>query len=205
MAILPIPPAFPIPVLPQVFDTSLSYYELLAKLTETINAVSAQVNQNTANIAAISASISTLAAAVERMQQQLDGIPAQVADLTAALTQEVSDREAGDNLIQDQLAELKNKVYTLYVSYADMDADYLLGDVTFHLLTQEAFDALEAAGQLVEKRVYLIDTGSNIVIKLGTSAGGTLTFLTPNAGNFEPRIEGQLATISGTFVPDEEE
>jgi hypothetical protein len=204
MAILPIPPAFPVPVLPQVFDTSLSYYELLAKLTETINAVSAQVNQNTANIAANSASISTLAAAVESMQQQLDGIPSQVADLTAALAQEVSDREAGDNLIQDQLAELKNTVYSLYVSYEDMATDYLLGDVTFHLLTQEAFDALEAAGQLVEKRVYLIDTGSNIVIKLGTSSGGTLTFLTPNAGNFEPRIEGQLATISGTFVPDEE-
>lgn len=196
MPILPVPPAFPVPVLPQVFDTSLSYYELLAKLTQAVNAVTVQVNQNTANIASLTSS-------VQQIQQSLDGIPEQVQAVSNSLTQEIADREAADLSLAQQIARVSNLLQTAYVSYDDMDNDYLLGDITFQLLTQAEFDALETAGQLVAKRVYFIDTGSNIVIRYHYTDGETPVMNAQASGLLNFTFGAAAPNITGTFTPDE--
>lgn len=196
MPILPVPPAFPVPVLPQVFDTSLSYYELLAKLTQAVNAVTVQVNQNTANIASLTSS-------VQQIQQSLDGIPEQVQAVSNSLTQEIADREAADLSLAQQIARVSNLLQTAYVSYDDMDNDYLLGDITFQLLTQAEFDALETAGQLVAKRVYFIDTGSNIVIRYHYTDGETPVMNGRATGLYSFTFGNRGQSITGVFTPDE--
>lgn len=196
MPILPVPPAFPVPVLPQVFDTSLSYYELLAKLTQAVNAVTVQVNQNTANIASLTSS-------VQQIQQSLDGIPEQVQAVSNSLTQEIADREAADLSLAQQIARVSNLLQTAYVSYDDMDNDYLLGDITFQLLTQAEFDALETAGQLVAKRVYFIDTGSNIVIRYHYADGETPVMNGRATGLYSFAFGNRGQSITGVFTPDE--
>lgn len=196
MPILPVPPAFPVPVLPQVFDTSLSYYELLAKLTQAVNAVTVQVNQNTANIASLTSS-------VQQIQQSLDGIPEQVQAVSNSLTQEIADREAADLSLAQQIARVSNLLQTAYVSYDDMDNDYLLGDITFQLLTQAEFDALETAGQLVAKRVYFIDTGSNIVIRYHYGDGETPVMNGRATGLYSFTFGNRGQSITGVFTPDE--
>lgn len=196
MPILPVPPAFPVPVLPQVFDTSLSYYELLAKLTQAVNAVTVQVNQNTANIASLTSS-------VQQIQQSLDGIPEQVQAVSNSLTQEIADREAADLSLAQQIARVSNLLQTAYVSYDDMDNDYLLGDITFQLLTQAEFDALETAGQLVAKRVYFIDTGSNIVIRYHYTDGETPVMNGRATGLYSFAFGNRGQSITGVFTPDE--
>lgn len=196
MPILPVPPAFPVPVLPQVFDTSLSYYELLAKLTQAVNAVTVQVNQNTANIASLTSS-------VQQIQQSLDGIPEQVQAVSNSLTQEIADREAADLSLAQQIARVSNLLQTAYVSYDDMGNDYLLGDITFQLLTQAEFDALETAGQLVAKRVYFIDTGSNIVIRYHYGDGETPVMNGRATGLYSFTFGNRGQSITGVFTPDE--
>lgn len=196
MPILPVPPAFPVPVLPQVFDTSLSYYELLAKLTQAVNAVTVQVNQNTANIASLTSS-------VQQIQQSLDGIPEQVQAVSNSLTQEIADREAADLSLAQQIARVSNLLQTAYVSYDDMGNDYLLGDITFQLLTQAEFDALETAGQLVAKRVYFIDTGSNIVIRYHYTDGETPVMNGRATGLYSFAFGNRGQSITGVFTPDE--
>lgn len=196
MPILPVPPAFPVPVLPQVFDTSLSYYELLAKLTQAVNAVTVQVNQNTANIASLTSS-------VQQIQQSLDGIPEQVQAVSNSLTQEIVDREAADLSLAQQIARVSNLLQTAYVSYDDMGNDYLLGDITFQLLTQAEFDALETAGQLVAKRVYFIDTGSNIVIRYHYADGETPVMNGRATGLYSFAFGNRGQSITGVFTPDE--
>lgn len=217
MPILPVPPAFPVPVLPQVFDTSLSYYELLAKLTQAVNAVTVQVNQNTANIASLTSSVqqiqqsletltgtvTNMQTAITEIQGQLDGIPEQVQAVSGALTQEIADREAADLSLAQQIARVSNLLQTAYVSYDDMDNDYLLGDITFQLLTQAEFDALETAGQLVAKRVYFIDTGSNIVIRYHYADGETPVMNAQASGLFNFTFGTAAPNITGTFTPDE--
>lgn len=196
MPILPVPHAFPVPVLPQVFDTSLSYYELLAKLTQAVNAVTVQVNQNTANIASLTSS-------VQQIQQSLDGIPEQVQAVSNSLTQEIADREAADLSLAQQIARVSNLLQTAYVSYDDMDNDYLLGDITFQLLTQAEFDTLETAGQLVAKRVYFIDTGSNIVIRYHYGDGETPVMNGRATGLYSFTFGNRGQSITGVFTPDE--
>lgn len=199
MPILPVPPAFPVPVLPQVFDTSLSYYELLAKLTQAVNAVTVQVNQNTANIASLTSSVQQIQQSIE----SLSGIPEQVRTVSDALTQEIADREAADLSLAQQIARVSNLLQTAYVSYDDMDNDYLLGDITFQLLTQAEFDALETAGQLVAKRVYFIDTGSNIVIRYHYVDGETPVMNGRATGLYSFAFGNRGQSITGVFTPDE--
>lgn len=199
MPILPVPPAFPVPVLPQVFDTSLSYYELLAKLTQAVNAVTVQVNQNTANIASLTSSVQQIQQSIE----SLSGIPEQVQAVSNSLTQEIADREVADLSLAQQIARVSNLLQTAYVSYDDMDNDYLLGDITFQLLTQAEFDALEGTGQLVAKRVYFIDTGSNIVIRYHYADGETPVMNGRATGLYSFAFGNRGQSITGVFTPDE--
>lgn len=204
MAIIPpIPPAFPVPVLPQAFDTSLSYYELLAKLTETINTISVQVNQNTANIAALSGSISQIQSAITEIQTEIGNLPAEFQQLSADLAAETQARIDGDGSLAGDIASFKNIVFTNYVTFTDLDNDYLVNGITFELLTQAEFDALEAAGQLVAKRVYFIDTGANIVIRYHYANGETPVMNAQATGLFSFAFGNRGQNITGVFTPDE--
>lgn len=160
MAILPVPPAFPVPVLPQVFDTSLSYYELLAKLTQQINVLTVQVNQNTTDIAAISGTISGIAettaqlsATVAELEQQIGGIPGQIQGLIDGLAAEAAAREDADDSLARQFAELHNLVMLFYVRRDELKANFLVGDITFQMLTQAEYDALT---EYVDRRIYFV-------------------------------------------------
>lgn len=204
MAIIPpIPPAFPVPVLPQVFDTSLSYYELLAKLTETINAISVQVNQNTANLAALSATITNISDAVSQLQEAVGELPAEFQQLSDDLAAEIRAREDADDSLARQIAGWAGIMENQYVKFADLENDYLVNGITFQLLTQPEFDALEAAGQLVAKRVYFIDTGANIVIRYHYESGETPVMNAQATGLFSFAFGNRGQNITGVFTPDE--
>lgn len=199
----PIPPAFPVPVLPQAFDTSLSYYELLAKLTETINTISVQVNQNTANIAALSVNISQIQSAISEIQTEIGNLPAEFQQLSADLAAETQARIDGDGSLAGDIASFKNIVFTNYVTFGDLENGYLVNGITFQLLTQAEFDALETAGQLVAKRVYFIDTGSNIVIRYHYADGETPVMNGRATGLFSFAFGNRGQSITGVFTPDE--
>lgn len=208
--ILPVPPAFPVPVLPQVFDTSLSYYELLAKLTEQINAAIIQINTNTGDISALKSTVSEIAEtsaqmqiAIAELQEQIAGVPQAVADLTAALATETAERIEGDGNLAAQIAAVSNRLQTFYPTFDDLETLYLLGGLTFQLLTQSEFDEIERAGQLVPKRIYFIDTGANIVIRYHYATGSTPTMNAQASGIYNFRFNGMAPHIRGTFTPDE--
>lgn len=204
MPILPVPPAFPVPVLPQVFDTSLSYYELLAKLTETINAISVQVNQNTANIAALSAAITNISEAVSQLQETVGELPAEFQQLSDDLAAEIRAREDADNSLAQQLAGWANIMQTQYVSFADLENDYLVNGITFEILTQQEYDALT---EYVAKRVYFIWNGNTIVIQYHdttSDAGTRLAFGTSATGLFNPELRGVLNGGVFNFIPESE-
>lgn len=208
--ILPIPPAFPVPVLPQAFDESLSYYELLTNLMNAINTAIQQINQNTGDIETLQTAISGLSVnltemqtAIDDLQTQIDGLPAQVQTVSDALQQEILDRTDADDSLARQIAGVSNLVQTLYVSFEDLEGDYLLGGITFQLLTQAEFDTLESAGQLVAKRVYFIDTGSNIVIRYHYASGENPVMNAQATGLFSFAFGNRGQNITGVFTPDE--
>lgn len=205
MAIIPpIPPAFPVPVLPQAFDTSLSYYELLAKLTETINTISVQVNQNTANIAALSGSISQIQSAITEIQAEIGNLPAEFQQLSADLAAETQARIDGDGSLAGDIASFKNIVFTNYVTFTDLDNDYLVNGITFEILTQQEYDALT---EYVAKRVYFIWNGNTIVIQYHdttSDAGTRLAFGSSATGLFNPELRGVLNGGVFNFIPESE-
>ncbi len=201
MPILPVPPAFPVPVLPQVFDTSLSYYELLAKLTETLNAVTVQVNQNTANIAALSKNIQQIQQDISEIREEIGNIPAEVQTLADDLAAEIAARQDADNSLAQQLANWTNIVQTQYVSFDDLENDYLLGGITFQMLTQEEYDALE---NKVPRRVYFIWTGSSIVIRYQYSETNSVVINSQAIGQFMPDFQNVIRGGVFDFVPESE-
>lgn len=215
MPILPVPPAFPVPVLPQVFDTSLSYYELLAKLTQAVNAVTVQVNQNTANIASLTSSVQQIQQALESLgetvsgmqtaiteiQEQLDGVPAEVQELIDGLAQEKQERQDADQALAQQLANWANLVQAQYVSYEDLEGDYLLGGITFQMLTMEEYEAL---AQKVPRRVYFIWTGSTIVIRYQYTETNSVVVNSQAIGQFMPDFQNFVRGGVLNFVPESE-
>lgn len=208
--ILPVPPAFPMPVLPQSFDMSLSYYELLCNLMNAINTAIQQINENTGNIETLQTAINGLSVnltemqtAIDDLQTQIDGLPAQVQTVSDALQQEIADRTDADESLALQIAGVKNLVQTFYVSFEDLEGDYLCGGITFQLLTQAEFDALEAAGQLIAKRVYFIDTGSNIIIRYHYASGENPVMNAQATGLFSFAFGNRGQSITGVFTPDE--
>lgn len=155
MAIInPIPPAFPVPVLPQSFDTSLSYYELLARLTEALNGVIETVNNITNSITLIQSQIADI-------DSQIGEIPAEVAEITENLAEEKAARIAADESILGRIGGLAIRLETEYVTFDDLDTDYLVDGITFEYITQEDYDELSV---YVAKRVYIVDNDGKITM-----------------------------------------
>lgn len=153
MAIIPtIPPAFPVPVLPQSFDTSLSYYELLAKLTETINVCVSAVNT-------ISATISTVQAQIAEIESEIGNVPEEIAQLNSDLAAEIETRANADESILGRIGGLAIRLETEYATFEDLDTDYLVNGVTFEYITKADYDELSA---YVAKRVYIVYDNGNI-------------------------------------------
>lgn len=144
MAITPILPVFPVPVLPQSFDTSLSYYELLAKLTETINQCVTTVNT-------LSESVSAIEQAIGDLPQLSDA----VAQLQLDLAAETQARSDGYDTLYAQINAVRNLVINEYVDQQEFTAA-LGGGIRFMLITKAAYDELDPPDPSV---IYFVQDG----------------------------------------------
>lgn len=174
MAIVPIPPAFPVPVLPQVFDTSLSYYELLCKLTEGINACIAQVNELSAIVANLTASVS--------------GYDEQFTEIRGLITAEAETRQQQISSLAGDLASFKNIVITNYATYDDIETDYII-NASVQALSQADYEELETP---VANRIYVVMGDSSTTLYFN---GAPL--MSAAAGNIELNLQGSRAFLFG--------
>lgn len=154
MPISNLPPIFPVPVLPQSFDTSLSYYELLAKLTESMNNIASTVNS-------LSSAVTILQSTVSQIQEQIGDIP----QLTAAVTQlqtdlaaEVQARTDGYNTLYGQINQVRTLVINEYVDNQTFDAA-LGGGIRFMLIDRAAYDELDPPDPSI---IYFVQDGDTI-------------------------------------------
>lgn len=147
MAITPILPVFPVPVLPQTFDTSLSYYELLAKLTETINQCVTIVN-------ALSVSVSAIEQAIGDLPQLSDD----VAQLQIDLAAEVQARADGYDTLYNQINQVRTLVINEYVDNETFDAA-LGGGIRFMLITKAVYDELDPPDPNI---IYYVQDGDTL-------------------------------------------
>lgn len=193
MPIIPNVPLFPLPVpsLPESFDLSLSYMELLAKLTEAVNAAISQVNS-------LNGAVSTLQSDVFQLQEAVGDIPAisaAVTQLQTDLTAEIAARIAGDEQSIRENLLTRNMVMNDYVSFEDL-AGRLGGGINLTLISRADYDDLS---EYDNKTIYFVQDvdgvkmyymGSEIVASL---SGGAVTVF--NGGTLE--------TISGNAVMEE--
>lgn len=181
MAITPILPVFPVPVLPQSFDTSLSYYELLAKLTETINQCVTTVN--------------TLSESVSEIEQAIGDLPQlsdTVAQLQLDLAAEVQARSDGDDTLYGQINQVRTLVLNEYVSNDDLAA-IISGGLKICLITKADYDDLDPPDA---NTLYVITDNGNVSLALaGTPVTQSLS------GNMIYSLTGgQTATVNGTLT-----
>lgn len=125
---------WPVPVLPQSFDTSLSYYELLAKVTETLNAATALVNELAQSVQELSESIGSYDDRLEAVEQTAAGAAAAVAAEEAARTAE--DAAIRQELTQDVASLAAQIAYN--GTQISLLTDYL-GGLSFRLMTAEEY------------------------------------------------------------------
>ena len=175
MAIVPIPPAFPVPVLPQSFDTSLSYYELLCKLTEGINACIEQVNALSAVVANLSVSVS--------------GFDEQITEIRGLITAEAETRQQQINSLAGDLANFKNTVIMTYATYDDIESDYII-NATVQAISQSDYEALDNP---VQNRIYAVigENGTVLYFNGAPLMGGQA------AGNIQLNMQGNRAFLFG--------
>lgn len=181
MAITPILPVFPVPVLPQSFDTSLSYYELLAKLTETINQCATTVN--------------TLSESVSAIEQAIGDLPQlseTVAQLQLDLAAETQARSDGDDTLYGQINQVRTLVINEYVDNQTFDAT-LAGGIKIRLITKDDYDDLDPPDATT---LYVItDNGSVSLALAGTPVTQSVS------GNFIYSMSGgQTQTVNGTLT-----
>ena len=181
MAITPILPVFPVPVLPQSFDTSLSYYELLAKLTETINQCVTIVN-------ALSESVS----AIEQAIGDLPQLSEDVAQLQLDLAAETQARSDGYDTLYNQINQVRTLVINEYVDNQTFD-ETLAGGIKICLITKADYDELDPPD---ESTFYVItDNGSVSLALAGTPVTQSLS------GNMIYSLTGgQTTTVNGTLT-----
>ena len=147
MAVTPILPVFPVPVLPQTFDTSLSYYELLAKLTETINQCVTIVN-----------ALSERVSAIEQAIGDLPQLSEDVAQLQLDLSAETQARSDGYDTLYNQINQVRTLVLNEYVDNETFDAA-LGGGIKFMLITKAAYDELDPPDPAV---IYFVQAGDTL-------------------------------------------
>ena len=208
MPIASIPPLrpLPVPILPESYELSLSYMELLTKVWNSLADIITAVNTNTASIATINAAIDAINAALENVpsEQDVQQLQTDVAalqltagTLTDGLAQEIENRQNADTLIQSTLTAMINDIALNYVSTNDLEHDYLVGGVTFQIMTQQQYDALTEYTPL---RVYfVIGDSDHMTIKYGGSSvgGGSI------AGNFVNTMKNANRGGVIPFTPDE--
>lgn len=199
-------PPLPFPAIPTAYDESLSFMELVTKLWNSIAEIITVCNANSDAITTITAAIETINAALENVpsEQDVQQLQTDVAalqltagTLTDGLTQEIENRQNADTLIQSTLTAMINDIALNYVSTNDLEHDYLVGGVTFQILTQAQYDALTEYTPL---RVYfVIGDSDHMTIKYGGSSvgGGSI------AGNFVNTMKNANRGGVIPFTPDE--
>lgn len=174
-------PAFPVPVQPQSFDTSLSYYELLCKLTEAVNTCIERTNTLVTLISGWNDRI----AAVEAQVQTIGDVDAKIATAVAA---EAAIRQQQIDSLSGDLANFKNIVIMNYATYDDIEHDYII-NATVQAISQADYDELETP---VANRIYAVMGDSSTTLYFN---GAPL--MSAAAGNIELNMRGSRAFLFG--------
>lgn len=186
MPISNLPPIFPVPVLPQSFDTSLSYYELLAKLTESMNNIASTVNS-------LSSAVTVLQSTVFQIQEQVGDIPeltAAVTQLQTDLTAEIQNRQTQYDSLYTQINGVRNLVIADYVSNEDLD-ERLGGGINLTLISRADYDELT---EYDDKTIYFVQDADEI--KMYYNGSELVAAMT---GDAYTALNGGIAeTINGT-------
>lgn len=178
-------PPLPFPAIPTAYDESLSFMELVTKLWNSMAEIITAVNANTAQINSILTQLENLPSAQDYQ------------NLSDALTAEIANRQAADTLVQTTLTALINNIALNYVSTEDLETEYIIGGVTFEIMTQAEYDVLT---EYTPKRVYFVMTDAeHIVIKFGGATVGTATI----AGDFISTMKNANRGGVIPFTPDE--
>lgn len=173
-------PPLPVPVLPESYDNSLSFYELLTKCWNQVQAMTVTVNTLTESVNAIEQAIGDLPQLSDDVEQlQLD---------LAAETQARSD---GDDTLYNQINQVRTLVLNEYVSNDDLAA-VLAGGIKICLITKADYDELDPPDA---STLYVItDNGSVSLALAGTpvsqSVSGTAKYVID--GGITPQINGTI-------------
>lgn len=144
-------PPLPVPVLPESFDLSLSYMELLTKcwnqvatLTTTCNSLLQRVTQ----IEQLIDDVPDLASAVQQLQGDVE-------QLQLDLSAETQARSDGYDTLYNQINQVRALVLNEYVDNETFDAA-LGGGIRFMLITKAAYDELDPPDPAV---IYFVQDG----------------------------------------------
>ena len=137
-------PPLPVPVLPESFDLSLSYMELLTKCWNQVSTLTTTCN--------------SLLQRVTQLEQLIDDIPdlaSAVQQLQLDLAAEVQARSDGYDTLYNQINQVRTLVINEYVDNETFDAA-LGGGIKFMLITKADYDELDPPDPSV---IYFVQDG----------------------------------------------
>ena len=137
-------PPLPVPVLPESFDLSLSYMELLTKCWNQVSTLTTTCN--------------SLLQRVTQLEQLIDDIPdlaSAVQQLQLDLAAEVQARSDGYDTLYNQINQVRTLVINEYVDNETFD-EALGGGIKFMLITKAAYNELDPPDPTV---IYFVQDG----------------------------------------------
>lgn len=147
-----IPPVgvpFPVPVLPTVFDESLSYYELLAKLWQQVNELTALVNSETETVNSL---ISRIETDILPLIPRVENLEDATADLLERLGQLRADHDALELRLYKPYSPDPGDIVTMKMRLDDLEN----GAVKTVLYNQDLFEIAEGSYRIEAERVWAI-------------------------------------------------
>ena len=137
-------PPLPVPVLPESFDLSLSYMELLTKCWNQVSTLTTTCN--------------SLLQRVTQLEQLIDDIPdlaSAVQQLQLDLAAEVQARSDGYDTLYNQINQVRTLVINEYIDNETFD-EALGGGIKFMLITKAAYNELDPPDPTV---IYFVQDG----------------------------------------------
>lgn len=137
-------PPLPVPVLPESFDLSLSYMELLTKCWNQVQTLTTTCN--------------SLLQRVTQIEQLIDDVPdlaSAVQQLQLDLAAEVQARSDGYDTLYGQINQVRTLVINEYVDNQTFDAA-LGGGIKFMLITKAEYEALDPPDPAI---IYFVQDG----------------------------------------------
>lgn len=140
-------PPLPVPVLPESYDNSLSFYELLTKCW----------NQ----VATLTTTCNSLLQRVTQIEQLIDDVPelaSAVQQLQLDLAAEVQARSDGYDTLYNQINQVRTLVINEYVDNQTFDAA-LGGGIRFMLITKAEYEELDPPDPAI---IYFVQDGDGL-------------------------------------------